>query len=124
MPTAIKTHRPACLGPRVMRDHARYDATRRDDPVRRVRSTAKYQRFIAWFVARHPLCADPFQHHRRDGITQPTQQVHHVVAVRSDPKLLTMEGNCRALCTACHALIEGLERRGHDTKTMLDAILN
>jgi 5-methylcytosine-specific restriction enzyme A len=55
-----------------------------------------WERFRAWFVRRHPICADC-------GI-KPAKEVHHVRKLRDHPELRLAENNCMGLCKACHAI--------------------
>jgi 5-methylcytosine-specific restriction enzyme A len=55
-----------------------------------------WERFRAWFVRRHPICADCS--------IKPTKEVHHVRKLRDYPELRLVESNCMGLCKACHAI--------------------
>jgi 5-methylcytosine-specific restriction endonuclease McrA len=100
---------------------AEYDAgTRRDDPrlaeAARIRSSSRWQRFRNWFKARHPLCCDPFGEHGDTPV--PVAQVHHVASLAERPELACDEGNCRSLCTRCHARVERMERDGQSSRAL------
>ncbi len=95
--------------------HAAYDRGRRvNDPAlaeaARFRSSGRWKRFRAGFVARNPLCCDPFNDH--GGWPVPTAHVHHVIGLAVRLDLGLSEANCRPLCVACHNRVEGLERKG------------
>lgn len=98
-----------------------YDQTvRREDPrlaeAARIRSSARWQRFREWFKARHPLCCDPFGVHGE--LSVQVAQVHHVEPLAERPDLACDEGNCRPLCTRCHARVERIERNGDSTRAL------
>ena len=80
------------------------------------RNSACWQKFRGWFKKRHPLCCDPFDDHKRQGITQITQHVHHIEEISERPDLATTESNCRGLCTTCHNKVEAMHRAGKPTK--------
>lgn len=88
-----------------------------------LRGSTRWQRFRAWFRARHPVCADPLGLHDLTG--EPTDvadrrdlHVHHIVPVNEDPTTAFVEANCAALCVQCHNEIEAMERRGDETRTL------
>jgi 5-methylcytosine-specific restriction protein A len=60
---------------------------------------ADWRRFRAWFVSRHPLCADCLEENRYT----PTAEVHHVIKLRDAPHLRLVEDNCRGLCRTHHS---------------------
>jgi 5-methylcytosine-specific restriction endonuclease McrA len=100
---------------RVAADHE-YDQRRKRNPrlreAKRIRDSAQWQRFRKWFGERHPLCCDPFDTHE----VRAMDQVHHIVPIGERPELALVESNCAPLCTACHAQIEAMERRGESTQ--------
>lgn len=69
--------------------------------------SARWQRFRRFFLRRNPVCADPLGHHAADGVTVPAQQVHHKEKLRNRPDLALVSENCMAVCTVCHAKVEG-----------------
>lgn len=64
-------------------------------------SLAPWRRFREWYLARHPLCADPLSRHT--GEYAPATDVDHITPRRERPDLSYSEGNCQALCHSCHA---------------------
>lgn len=89
---------PRCPGFTVAR--GRCEACRRRREKSRGSSAdrlydAVWQRFRAFFLRSHPLCADCER--------QPAVDVHHKVKLRERPDLRLVEDNCRGLCHACHA---------------------
>ena len=83
-----------------------YDAGRRHEPAKRLRSSARWQAYTVWFKRRHPLCADPFGTHKDDGRVVPADHVHHIKPLRDYPALAFVESNCASLCAACHSKVE------------------
>ncbi len=119
MPTKPRTHRPRGVQDRRDRDRA-YDAKRLRDPVlsraRRIRNSARWQTFRAWFKRRHPVCCDPFGHHQAEGRVEATDHPHHIVGLAARPDLAYVETNCAPLCAACHNQVEQRVRAGDDTR--------
>jgi 5-methylcytosine-specific restriction protein A len=98
-----------------------YDqTTRKDVPAlamaAQIRNGATWQRFRAWFRAKHPLCCDPLWEHRE--WPKPMAHVHHIEPLSARPDLAYTESNCAPLCTRCHAKIEGMERNGVATANL------
>lgn len=91
---------------------ADYERKRNADPqlreAARFRSSIRWQRFRAWFIARQPLCVNPY--HLHDGQERATQEVHHIEPVARRPDLALLEENCMATCTECHAAASARER--------------
>ena len=67
--------------------------------------SARWLRFRLWVLARHPLCADPFGYHEKDGGTVPATEVHHLQPYKQRPDLALSESNTQALCRSCHSRI-------------------
>jgi 5-methylcytosine-specific restriction enzyme A len=88
--------------------NAAYDRTRGIE--HKLRKSGSYQAFRAWYKRKHPLCADPFGDHKRDGVVVGMDQLHHVQQVKDAPHLLCDENNCMSLCTSCHARMSARER--------------
>lgn len=109
---------------RAARHKAHVDRTRAELPTAdrasalRVRHSRRMLEFSRWFRRRHPLCCDPLGDHAKDGITRGTDNTHHVQPLEARLDLAFVEGNCAPLCTACHAKIEAMERRGVDTESL------
>lgn len=81
----------------------------------RIRNSHRWQRFREWFRRRYPLCCDPFGHHAEDGVIEATDHVHHIIGLEERSDLAFDDRNCAPLCTACHARVEAMERRGEPT---------
>jgi 5-methylcytosine-specific restriction endonuclease McrA len=120
MPNKPPTHerRLARTGRRHVDGHSQDGTT--DPVVRAIRNSARYKRFIAIARRRAPLCCDPFGYHAKDGITQPTHQIHHIIGLALDAGLAYDLSNCVGLCTRCHAMIEQRVRAGERTAYMFD----
>ena len=80
----------------------RYDMTRKNDPAKRIRSSARWQKVRAMKLAESPLC----ERCVTSGVTTPAQQVHHVIPVRHAPHKAFDLDNLRSLCSLCHAIEE------------------
>jgi 5-methylcytosine-specific restriction protein A len=90
---------------------------RLSDPVQReadrLRSSGRWRRFRAWFLARNPLCAAC----QREGRVVPGQEVDHVVPLRTlieqgTPGRCFDATACQSLCTSHHDEKSAVERRG------------
>lgn len=104
-----------CAAHRGHADRLRGQTTQQSE-VDRFRSSAAWRhRFVPYFVARHPICCDPFREHGADD-PRPTQQVHHVIGLAEDMSLALDEDNCRPLCNGCHGRINRMERAREPTK--------
>jgi 5-methylcytosine-specific restriction protein A len=102
MPIAAKSHAERIRKPRQYRKH-----WKRSDPFYR---TARWQKFRKMFLARHPLCADPFGYHATDGVTVGATEVDHVQRIKHGGEKLD-SANCQALCKACHSYKTAMEQR-------------
>lgn len=102
------------------RSRGAYERRRRRTPAlawaKKFRSSARWQQFRAWYLARHPLCEDPFQHHEEDGRAVASEQVHHVLPLVTHPHLALDPCNALGVCTACHGRLSEMERRGQPWK--------
>ena len=66
-------------------------------------------------LKRLPLCLDPFEIHRKDGVSMIAAQVHHIESLQRRPDLAYVLKNLAPLCTACHARIEAMEKKNNPT---------
>ena len=87
------------------------------DPIQaeadRLRSSARWQRFRAWSLARHPLCAECL----RQGRTVAASTVDHIdriraLVARGESERAFAEDACQSLCEPCHDAKSARERRG------------
>ena len=62
---------------------------------------SRWRRTRADFLARHPLCADPFGRHGSRLVA--ASEVDHIIPHRGDPDLFWDEANLQALCKSCHS---------------------
>jgi len=67
--------------------------------------TARWQRFRAWFLRRHPICSSC----EAQGRIEPATVPHHIVPVKQGGAMYD-EGNLAALCRTCHEVIEGRKK--------------
>lgn len=116
MPSAPKQHRYVGQPTQAER-HAAYDARRKADPglamAAELRGSTRWRNYRAWFVARHPMCCNPFG---IAGHLRGTQDVHHIVEVQDAPDRLCDESNTVPLCRECHARVSALERAGRQAE--------
>ncbi len=84
-------------------DHQPAKPTKDSDPRY---STARWQRYRAWYMARHALCENCLQH----GITKAADMVHHIISIRSGGDMYN-ESNTESLCNPCHAIKTAAERK-------------
>jgi 5-methylcytosine-specific restriction enzyme A len=100
---------------------AAYDATRRKlDPAlalaARIRNSAQWQKVRAQHRAIEPLCRDPFGRHTL--LPAFNDCSHHIKPLATYPELAFDLSNLAGLCTACHARVGGMERRGEDAEAL------
>ena len=73
----------------------------------------------------HPLCFNPFNMHS----WKPADEVHHIIPIvnlLSNPRdrgLIFDKRNLVCLCYRCHRKVEGMNRRGIDTKCLFKDII-
>jgi 5-methylcytosine-specific restriction protein A len=72
--------------------------------------TQRWRKFRRMVLRTHPLCADPFKHHREDGQTVLATEVHHLKSRVRWPELAYSFENAQALCKSCHTRITVRER--------------
>ena len=70
----------------------------------------RWEKIAKMFKERHPLCADPYGHHRAKWELIPSTEVDHIVALAAggDHSL----ENLQALCKRCHSRKTSLENGG------------
>jgi len=122
MPNAPKTFRWVQPQSRQQADR-QYDRKRNADPAlsaaAKFRSSVVWQRFRDWYKREHPLCVDPFRDHPHE--VRPVEDVHHVLGLAERLDLGLDADNCRSLCRACHAKVEGMARAGRPTAQLFGA---
>lgn len=90
-----------------------YDARRRGNQQTTIRNSAQWQKVRGIHRQVEPLCRDPFGDH--NGFPAPNEQSHHILPLATHPELAFDLSNLAALCTACHAKVERMERAGQPT---------
>ena len=75
-------------------------------------AVARWRNLRKWYLARHPLCADPHGDHARDGRREPANEVHHLQSRAARPDLELVAANLQALCKACHSRLTRGEAGG------------
>lgn len=78
--------------------------------ARKIRNSSRWQKKRASLRRRFSVCIDPLGLHPAG--PQPTQEIHHIVAVVDDPRLAFDEDNLAPLCLACHQTVEAKTRSG------------
>ena len=71
---------------------------------------ARWRQLRAMFLARHPLCADPFGVHQRDQVTVVATDVDHILPRRAGGA--DSYDNLQALCHVCHSRKTALQSSG------------
>jgi 5-methylcytosine-specific restriction protein A len=75
----------------------------------------KWRAYSKRFLAKHPLCNDPFDVHR--GRVAPSQQVDHIVPHKGDKTLFWDTRNHQALCASCGGRKSAVEEGGRAHRT-------
>ena len=65
----------------------------------------RWRKLRQMVLSAHPLCADPFGEHARDGVVVVATDVHHVDAVRDGNAVLTTMDRLMTLCHSCHSRV-------------------
>lgn len=113
MPTKPLSH--AQRQGRTISDRA-YDRTQRvADPAlaaaKQVRSSARWRSVRGLVLSAHPLCADPYGWHAKEGRVVAATQVDHIHGLAEAPTLAYDASNLQSICEACHAQKSAQERR-------------
>lgn len=98
--------------PRYCPEHQRrvdaaYDAQRPSSTQRGY--DARWRRLRRMFLAQHPLCADPYGVHARQGELVPATEVDHIKPKRSGGT--DDWNNLQGLCKPCHSRKTAIEGR-------------
>lgn len=86
-------------------------------PYARPEQLAEFYNSIRWqncrnmYRAQHPLCADPFGTHQKEGRVVPADHVHHIKPLRISLADGLDFDNLMSLCASCHALIDAQLRK-------------
>ena len=100
---------PARIGVLRVRDKHPPRRRDRDDGFY---SRARWRRFRADVLARHPFCADPFGAHAAAGVVVDAVDLDHIRSRHVAPELAYEELNCRPLCKRCHGRLRRAPRGG------------
>ena len=76
------------------------------DELRKLRSSARWQKTREWHLRREPLCVDPFGVHAAEGHVQQGEEVHHIKPAVNNPDLFFDFENLTTLCIPCHGRLE------------------
>jgi 5-methylcytosine-specific restriction endonuclease McrA len=87
--------------------------------ARKIRGTAQWQKARAVIITQQPVCSNPFGYHSAEA-PRLASQVHHIRALIVAPHLAFDPSNLASVCTACHARLEGIERRGKPTAYLFE----
>lgn len=82
------------------------ESPRTDVEAVSIRSSSKWTRLSRQIRRERPICEECL---KKGGPLKPSQEVHHVVKVRSNPNLAFDPANLMALCRECHLEIENRE---------------
>jgi 5-methylcytosine-specific restriction protein A len=66
-------------------------------------SLARWRRLRVWWLARNPLCCDPFGIHDHQHNAAPASEVDHIVPRRTAPELALELTNLQSMCKSCHS---------------------
>jgi 5-methylcytosine-specific restriction protein A len=92
----------------------------REKPGRNAKfyNSKRWKVFRLWFLARHPLCADPHGNHKRVGVQAAATEVDHIIPLGTYTGSGVDPANAQALCKGCHSKKTGRERAGtHSDQT-------
>ena len=71
---------------------------------------ARWRKLREMFLAKHPLCCDPFGYHQRDKATELATDVDHVLPRRAGGS--DSYDNLQSLCHRCHSRKTALQSSG------------
>lgn len=74
--------------------------------IRKIRSSARWQKVSAKAKALFPICLDPYNHHSEDGRIAKSEETHHIVPLAQAPEKAFDMDNLACLCITCHKRIE------------------
>lgn len=82
------------------------ESPRTDVEAVSIRSSSKWTRLSRQIRCERPICEECLN---KGGPLKPSQEVHHIVKVQSNPNLAFDPANLMALCKECHLEIENRE---------------
>lgn len=77
--------------------------------------TSQWQRLRESYINQHPLC----EHCERRGLITPAQEVDHIVELIDGGDKLSWD-NLQSLCTTCHRIKTGEEKRKRNERKKLN----
>ena len=80
--------------------------------AKEIRATQRWKELSEHKRRINPLCEDPFEIHKREGVTTIADHAHHIKPVEERPDLAFTFDNLMSVCTRCHALIEEKAKAG------------
>lgn len=75
--------------------------------VYKLRQTRRMRELCKLMITRFPICI----YYECDG-RSPSMEAHHIRGLATHPELAYNQDNIVPLCSTCHSVIEGKERRG------------
>ena len=84
----------------------------------KIRSSGQWKRTRNQAEQVMPNCCDPLGLH--EGVTVPTDEIHHIVPIMANRSLAFDLNNLAGLCKRCHAAVEAKLRRGQIVKFSSD----
>ena len=112
MPIRPPVHRPHGNRRRDYREESEARlATPGQADIIKIRGSVRWQKVRKYYLASHPLCADPYGTHAREGRIEVAMQVDHVIPLASRPDLAFDWSNLQSLCVPCHARKTARERK-------------
>lgn len=100
---------PTCAPVQQRRKEAEVEASRPNATERGY--DHRWRKYRTSFLARHPLCNNPFHHHAPTDVV-PAIQVDHIIPHKGDTRLFWDKKNHQALCRACGAYKSSVEEGG------------
>lgn len=82
------------------------ESPRTDVEAVAIRRSSKWTRLSKQIRRERPICEECL---KKGGALKPSQEVHHIIKVRSNPNLAFDPANLMALCRECHLEIENRE---------------
>ncbi len=62
-----------------------------DPELIRIRGSICYKDFMKSYKFEHPICADPFNYHKKIGEIVPSSEVHHIIPLEKGGEIFVTE---------------------------------